>query len=127
MRRSVFTLFAVVSISGCYVGTGDQEAQVQELLNPPGRTVVFTFRNQPWEGELLGFRNDSAFVFHNNEIYAVPDRALRGVERKTLEWSQPGTNVTLEELRKHARYPIGISPQLETALLAKLNQTQVHR
>ena len=126
MRTSALAVGSLLFLSSCVLRTGTKPPEIEALLDAPGRTVTYTFRNESRGGELLGLRNDSAFILTSNQIYAVRTDALATTDKRPVEWQHVRSRVR-DDLRRDARYPMGISERLEAALLAKLNQGQVHR
>ena len=127
MRTSALAVASLLFLSSCVLRTGTKPPEIEALLDASGRMVTYTFRNEARGGELLGLRNDSAFILTSNQIYAVSADAVLSKDKRPVEWQHVSSRVRIDELRRDARYPMGISERLEAALLAKLNQGQVHR
>ncbi len=107
------------------VSRGGTDADIHELLAPGGMIVTFNENRDRVQGELLGFRADTAFVLVANQIRAVHERRLY---TPNTEVGSFASNVTsLRTMRRRARYPAGLPFELEAALLARLGQKESMR
>ena len=127
MRKALVAVWVTLALSNCVPSIAGRHPEIEPLLDVRGDSVGFSYRREVRSGEVLGFRNDTTFILANNEIYAVKQSELRSREKSRVDWAQPSMRPHLDELRRRARYPIGITPELERVLLARLNQAQVHR
>lgn len=108
--------------TGCVVQTGSAQRQVDELMTTVGGSVFFMHQRVRKDGELLGFRKDTAFVLAERIIYAVPGGKLNS---RAIEVSTFPTGTLGRKLRP--RFTAQISPELETQLLTRLGQTATIR
>jgi hypothetical protein len=124
--RTIAALLGTVTISACMWNSGGSHEDIEELIEPRGVTVYFARGTERHNGELLGFRGDTAFVFADKQIYAINQHQLRVRGREVSNFPTHGTN-QLANLRREVRYSQGISPELEAVLLARIGQAAVLR
>lgn len=103
--------------SSCVLEMGNAGRQVDELMVATGGGVFFMHERVRKDGELLGFRKDTAFVLAERTLYAVSGRRLNSLE---TEVSTFPTGTLGHKLRP--RFTMQISPELEAQLLARLGQ-----
>jgi hypothetical protein len=119
MRLSTFVAaIALTTLSACMLKTGGADAD--RLLQPRGAMVSFTQAGASQRGELLGFRGDTAFIYAANQIYAAHHRQVIERAGEVSTFSTEATS--LRELQRRVRYPRGITPELEAALLTRIGQ-----
>ena len=108
--------------TGCVLETGTAKRQTDEFMRGRGATVHINYEKQRRQGELIGFRADTAFVLAHQKLYAIASRLLyaRNNEVSTFSGSPRMTS-------RHARYPIGVTTELEAQLLARLGQSATLR
>src|SRR5688572_5176419 len=123
--RLIAALLGTAMVGACVWNVGGSEEDVEELVRAQGITVYFSQDAERKMGELLGFRSDTAFVFVDQQIRAL--RANR-LFLRSREVSTFATEVPSQaELRSRARYPNGITPELEATLLARIGQSATLR
>lgn len=108
----------IVVCTSCVVETGGAGRHIDDLMTAPGGSVFFMHERVRKDGELLGFRKDTAFVLAQRAIYAVPGRKLNS---RHTEVSTFPTGTLGHKLRP--RFSGQITPELESQLLARIGQT----
>jgi hypothetical protein len=123
--RLLAVLLGTATIGACVWNVGGSEKDVEELVQVQGIAVYFSQDSERKTGELLGFRGDTAFVFADQQIRALHGNRLFLRAREVTTFSTQGTSRA--ELRSRARYPNGITTELEATLLARVGQTATLR
>ncbi len=117
---SVGVLVCLLPTSACVYERGASDRDIAKVMEPKGMRVFLRQEGGPLDGELLGFRGDTAFVLVERRLYAAHRTTLTAPDNVGTWPMQAGLP---SDVQRRARYPNGVSHELETALLARLRQT----
>jgi hypothetical protein len=125
MNRTTILLLLGLGLAGCSIGRRAEDVELARV--PRGATVQLQTRGGPVAGELLEV-HDTAIVVLTREqrLTLVPYRAIQRGEVELLQelthsGRQPDA-ARREQLRRISRFPHGMTPEVQRALLAVLDQ-----
>lgn len=124
MRRQMMAALLALSAMACQ--HGPTVADYGPALQPNGIEVQLDLRSgQDLSGELLAVEADALVVRSEKRLLRVPLGLIASVEAKPMSGR---TRITPEFLRRaklHSRFPGGITPEIERALLERYGQPAI--
>lgn len=127
MRSRHAVLLLALVCSGCMLGTG--AGNFRPANGPAGITVAFDLvQGAPLTGELLEVRDTALLVLAGSKVWLVRFTATKSAsfrQRGELDFSRgfPPTPRQLIAMRRVARFPTGLTPELRQKLLQVYGQT----
>jgi hypothetical protein len=128
MSRTPIVLLLALLLGGCYVG---RRAENLDLARQPrGAMVRLQTGAGAVNGELLQVQDTALLVLDSQQrVSLVPYRAIRLGEAEMVREVTRGGRVPSEAHRQRlariSRFPQGLSPETQRALLAAYGQTEL--
>jgi hypothetical protein len=125
MNRTTMVLVLCLALAGCYVGA---RAETLELARSPrGANIQLQLRAGSVAGELLEVQDTALVVLSlEQRLMLVPYRAVQRGEvelmREVTYGGRQPSAARRQQLRRISRYPQGLTPETQRALLAAYSQ-----
>lgn len=124
MRRQLMAALLALSAVACQHGPG--LADYGPALHPNGIGIRIDLRSGPdISGELLAVETDAVVVRSEERLLRVPLGLIASVEAKPMTGRTGITPRFLERAKLHSRFPGGITPEIERALLETYGQAAI--
>jgi hypothetical protein len=124
MRRQLIAALLALSAMACTHGPA--LADYGPAQQPNGIGIQIDLRTGPdISGELLAVEADALVVRSEERLLRVPLALIASVEARPVSRRTEITPGFLERAKLHSRFPGGITPEIERALLAAYGQTAI--
>ncbi|MGI8842869.1 MAG: hypothetical protein ACR2HZ_04150 [Gemmatimonadaceae bacterium] len=117
---------ALLALSAVACQHGPALADYGPALHPNGIGIRIDLRSGPdISGELLAVETDAVVVRSEERLLRVPLGLISSVEAKPMSGRTGITPRFLERAKLHSRFPGGITPEIERALLETYGQAAI--
>ena len=124
MRRSLMVALLALSALACKHGPALEDYGPAQ--QPNGIAIEIDLRTGPdIAGELLAVEADALVVRSEERLLRVPVALIRTAEAKPMSARSAMTSAFLRRAKWHSRFPGGITPEIERALLEAYRQTAI--
>jgi hypothetical protein len=121
-------MVALLALSGmaCARVHGPALAEYGPAHQPSGIGVRIDLRSGPdISGELLAVETDALVVRSEERLLRVPVELIRSAEAQPMSGRTEITRTFLDRAKLHSRFPGGITPDIERALLEAYGQAEI--
>lgn len=126
MRRTVIIALSALALA-CHIGPRTDDIEVAH--QPGGASITITARSGTvLDGELLAESDSGLVMLWAGQVGYIPYAQTSKFKAQTIEVSTAAAQPSAadrERLRLMSRFPQGLTPDLETRLLAALHQKTV--
>lgn len=125
----VFSALVVVALAACRIGTGGGDLAVAK--EPGGARVFLGVSRGAFSGELLAVHDDGIMFSNDRTVMFAPFPAITylNVDKLgrdfVLRPAEIPSGGRLARFRAVSRFPQGITPSIQSVLLAQKSQTQI--
>jgi hypothetical protein len=124
MRRQLMMALLALSAMACKHGPALEDYGPAQ--QPNGIGIQVDLRSGPdLSGELLAVEADALVVRSEERLLRVPLGLIASVEAKPMSRRTEITPKFLERAKLHSRFPGGITPEIERALLEAYGQAAI--
>ena len=118
---------AILALTGCHFGMTAEKLPVAN--QPGGARVTVRTASTAYAGELIAVQNDGV-VISNDRIMLFPFTAIAGLTVDKLGGLRLGKvevprGEKLAQLRAVSRFPQGLTPNIQSQLLAQKSQAEI--
>lgn len=126
MRRHLIVALLALSAMACKHGPALKD--YGPAHQPNGIAIEINMKSGPdISGELLAVEADALVLRSEERLLRVPLTLIVEVEGKPMSGPRRITRSFLERAKLHSRFPGGITPEIERALLETYGQTSITR